>query len=210
MLRPGQGPRDDQAQTVTLSDIENLILPPPHCLDSETAAFVDSHRRQLHEIRLTKLNARINEFERIWPAGSPILFFIAFGLAEYDIDLALERLANPAFTRVVMAQANATGYGSVPLRFPSPLPPRPLRPPPASSDRYRIRLKLGKRASIEPENGRMPQMMAYHATSADELDLKTPSPIDRCDKGDLRLTFVKGGERFTVGSQQMISLEFQP
>lgn len=162
---------------LVLSDIENIILPPPCCLDGVTATYVQAHRMRLHELRLAKLNAVLPEFERIWPDGRPIDFFLAFGLCDYDTDVTKERLYEPSFIRVVLAVASASGYG--------------IRVSPAFSVPERTRRSEGSR---DPKKKRQSACLDWRVA---EREIRPAAPV--FSKDDLRLAFVKDGIRFPVG-----------
>jgi hypothetical protein len=187
---------------LAFSEIESSILPPPLCLDDSTADYVQMHRRNMQEFRLAKVNTNLDEFKHVWPEGTPINFFIAFSLCDSDHEVTKERLREPAFIRLVLAQTAASGYGGAQVRVAHPIRTRPRA---ERTDADRIRQLTQPYATGWLPATRRRLVSAYHERiqEADaERDLKPISPLDvDGDVGDLTLTFLKGDRRVSVGNR---------
>jgi hypothetical protein len=179
------------------SDIEFSILAPPQSLDDATARYVQAHRRNLQEMRVAKLNANLSEFERLWPEGTPLAFFVAFVLCDCDPDVTRERLQEPGFIRSVLAHAIASGYADA---RPGALPPIPdCRPKPAADPICDMMENYGSAWLPARRARRAPAYDEFSQREDPEQVLDALSPVEQEEGGEVKLTFFNGRRRVTVG-----------
>jgi hypothetical protein len=167
---------DSRHSVLKLSDVEHVIPPPPLSTDPITANSIQTYRSSLCEHTIEQVNANLSDFERRWPAGRPVDFFVALRLCDRDLEMTLEKLKEPAFIRLVAVEADALGFGTAKPR---------VTVSPASNRKGELLQETALEMSGKKRNASKP-------------DAESPPEID---SGPLKLVFVRDGVRFPVGGR---------
>jgi hypothetical protein len=177
-----------------LSAVVDGVLPPPRCLDPDTAKRLQDHRRNLERIRVARLTRNLSEFRWIWPDATPAQMFVAFSFCDDDAETAKGRLSDPAFRRAVCMEAEVRGFGQPPR--PAWLPPVP-REPRKPQERGDAKWAGAMADSGDPERR---FAIAPRVGPRRAGNLKPISPVEAdAEASEQTLTFLFQGRRYLVG-----------